>query len=152
MDKGADVIAQHQDSPAAQEAAQERGKYSVGYHQDMASRAPKAHLVAAVWNWFPFYDDAMAKIRRGTWRSGNYWLGLEKGIVDISPFGPMVPEAVRAEVLARKTDMAGGRFTVFSGPLTDQNGVLRIPSGTSLGDNELLEMNWFVKGVSGKPE
>ena len=35
LDIGADVIAQHQDSPGPQEAAQERGVYSVGYNTDM---------------------------------------------------------------------------------------------------------------------
>ena len=41
LDVGADVIAQHQDSPGPQEAAQERGVYSVGYNTDMASFAPR---------------------------------------------------------------------------------------------------------------
>ena len=48
LDVGADVIAQHQDSPGPQEAAQERGAYSVGYNSDMAPFAPKAHLTAPV--------------------------------------------------------------------------------------------------------
>jgi basic membrane protein A len=36
LDIGADVIAQHQDSPAPQQAAQDRGVYSIGYNSDMS--------------------------------------------------------------------------------------------------------------------
>ena len=41
LDVGADVIAQHQDSPGPQEAAQEKGVYSIGYNSDMSQFAPK---------------------------------------------------------------------------------------------------------------
>ncbi len=44
LDVGADVIAQHQDTPAPQQAAEKRGHYSLGYNSDMSSFAPKAHL------------------------------------------------------------------------------------------------------------
>ena len=49
--QGVDIIAQHQDSPGPQQAAQEHGKFAIGYNADMKKFAPKAHLVAAVWNW-----------------------------------------------------------------------------------------------------
>ena len=57
LDIGADVIAQHQDSPGPQEAAQEKGVLSVGYNSDMTPFAPKSHLTAPVWNWGPKYLD-----------------------------------------------------------------------------------------------
>jgi basic membrane protein A len=53
LDVGADVIAQHQDSPGPQEAAQEKGVYSIGYNSDMSAFAPKAHMTAPIWNWVP---------------------------------------------------------------------------------------------------
>ncbi|MCZ4696478.1 BMP family ABC transporter substrate-binding protein, partial [Ancylomarina euxinus] len=94
LDTGVDVIAQHQDSPGPQEAAQERGVYSVGYNTDMSNFAPKAHLVAAVWDWVPFYLDVVDKVRKGTWKSGNFWPGLDTGAVNISKYGDMVPQKV----------------------------------------------------------
>ena len=48
LDVGCDVIAQHQDSPGPQEAAQERGVYSVGYNSNMKAFAPKSHLTTAI--------------------------------------------------------------------------------------------------------
>ena len=41
LDIGADVIAQHQDSPGPQEAAQEKGVCSIGYNSDMSAFAPR---------------------------------------------------------------------------------------------------------------
>ncbi len=152
LDVGADVIAQHQDSPGPQVAAQERGVYSIGYHSDMTKVAPKAHLVASIWNWVPFYKNQIDQIRKGEWKSGSFWPGLESGIIDISKFSSMVPEAVAADVLAKKEEIAKGNFVVFKGPVLDQDGKERIAAGATPTDKELLEMNWFVKGVVGSPK
>lgn len=152
LDAGVDVIAQHQDSPGPQEAAQERGVYSVGYNTDMSSFAPKAHLVAAIWDWVPFYLDVVDQVRKGTWKSGNFWPGMDTGAVNISAYGEMVPQKVRAEVDARKQEIIDGKFVVFSGPIKDQSGSERVKSGVSLTDAELLSLDWFVEGVIGSPK
>lgn len=148
IDGGADVIAQHQDSTAAQEAAQERGVWSVGYHSDMSAFAPKAQLTAAIWNWINFYRDVVDKVRRGEWKSADLWLGMDSGAVDIAPCGPMVPEALRERVLARKAEIVSGAYTVFAGPVADQDGKIKIAPGTVPSDEELLRMDWFTQGVS----
>lgn len=152
LDTGADVIAQHQDSPGPQEAAQERGVYSIGYNSDMSAFAPKAHLVAAVWNWGPFYREMTEAVRSGTWESGAYWYGMDKGIVDISPMSDAVPEALRDRVAAQKAALVAGTFEPFSGEVKDQIGTVRIPAGKSATDPELLGMDWFVQGVVGSTQ
>lgn len=149
---GADVIAQHQDSAGPQEAAQESGVYSIGYNTDMTQFAPKAHLVAAVWDWVPFYEDVVAKVRKGGWTSGSFWPGIESGIVNISGYGDMVPQEVRDVVAARKQEMIDGGFKVFKGPLLDQNGEERVAADAVMTDKEMIEMNWFVQGVVGSTQ
>jgi basic membrane protein A len=149
---GADVIAQHQDSPAPQEAAQEKGVFSVGYNSDMASFAPKAHLTAPIWNWGPFYVDTVKKVRQGTWKSEAAWPGLEQGIVGLAPFGPMVPDSVQEQVMREKEAIEAGKLKIFQGPIKDQKGQLRIPDGKTAQDSELLGMTWFVEGVIGTTE
>ncbi len=152
LDTGADVIAQHQDSPGPQEAAQERGVYSIGYNSDMSAFAPKAHLVAAVWNWGPFYKEMADAVKAGTWKSGAYWYGMDKGIVDISKMSDAVPEQVRSRVAAKKAEIVAGAFEPFTGEIKDQSGAVRIPSGKSAADPELLGMDWFVRGVVGSTQ
>ena len=147
-----DVIAQHQDSPGPQEAAQERGAYSVGYNTDMAAFAPKSHLTAAIWNWGPFYTEMVQQIKDGTWKSDFYWYGLDKGIVDIAPFGEMVPADVQKTVLDKKAEIAAGTYQVFTGPIKDQSGAEKVAAGTVMADTDMLGFNWFVQGVVGTLE
>jgi len=149
LDVGADVITQHQDSPSAQEAAQERGVYSVGYNSDMSKFAPKAHLCAPIWNWGPFYKEILEQVRQGKWESKAHWPGLDGGIVDLSPISSMVPVAVQKRVLNKKDEIASGKTDVFVGPIKDQDGKLRIAKGKAATDQELLGMTYFVNGVIG---
>ncbi len=152
LDVGADVIAQHQDSPGPQEAAQEAGAYSVGYNTDMSQFAPKAHLTAPVWNWSVFYAHVIDKIKAGEWDAGAYWWGINEGIVDLAPISDTVPADVKAKVAERKKEIMDGAFHVFEGPLKNQKGEVKIPAGQSATDEQLLGMTWFVEGVVGSTE
>jgi basic membrane protein A len=152
LDVGADVIAQHQDSPGPQEAAQEAGAYSIGYNSDMSAFAPKAHLTAAVWNWSVVYKHIVEQVQAGTWTSQDIWWGLDKGLVDIAPFGDMVPDAVVDKVLAAKEAIKQGKHEVFAGPIRNQKGEMAVPDGEIMPDGDLLGMTWFVDGVIGSTE
>ena len=152
LDVGADVIAQHQDSPGPQEAAQEKGVYSVGYNTDMSSFAPKAHLTAPIWNWGPYYVKVVESVKNGTWKAESVWPGLAEGIVDLAPFGPMVPKELQEKALAAKADITSGKLKVFTGPVKDQKGEVKIADDVVPEDGELLGMTWFVEGVVGTTE
>ena len=149
LDVGADVITQHQDSPAALEAAEEKGVYSIGYDSNMAKYAPKGHLTDPVWNWAPLYKKLVKEVQQGTWKSEALWPGLEDGIVGLSPFGAVVPQAVRKRVMTTKQSIISGKTKVFAGPIRDQKGNIRVANGAAASDKELLGMTWFVKGVIG---
>jgi len=149
LDVGADVIAMHQDSPGPQVAAEEKGVYSVGYNTDMSNFAPKAHLTAPIWNWAKIYEHVVNAVRNDEWVSEDIWWGLDKGVVDLAPFGPMVPQDVRDAVMKAKEDIIAGQTDVFTGPILDQKGGVKIEEGKQATDQELLSMDWFVQGVVG---
>ncbi len=150
LEAGCDIIAQHQDSPAPQQAAQEKGAYSIGYNSDMSKFAPKAHLTAPVWHWGVVYTYVVKHVLDGTWKSEDIWWGMKEGLVGLAPFGPMVPQKVRDMVNRYKKLIVSGKFHPFAGPIYDQKGKLRIPKGKVATDKELLEMSYFVKGVVGE--
>lgn len=152
LDVGADVIAQHQDSPGPQEAAQEKGVYSIGYNSDMSAFAPKAHLTAPVWNWGPYYVSVVKSVQEGTWEAESAWPGMESGIVDLAPFADMVPEEIQQMVEAKKAEIIAGKTDVFVGPIKDQDGNVKIAEGEKADDKTLLGMTWFVEGVVGTTE
>ncbi len=152
LDVGADVIAQHQDSPGPQEAAEEKGVYSVGYNTDMAKFAPKAHLTAPVWNWGVYYTKVVDAVRKGTWKPEAAWPGMVDGIVDLAPFGPMVPKELQDKVNAEKAKIIAGQQKIFVGPIKDQSGAVKVAAGVLMTDPELLGFTWFVEGVIGNTQ
>lgn len=150
LDIGADVIAQHQDSPAPQQAAADRGKYCIGYDWDMTRFAPDAHLTAPIWNWGLYYIDAIKKVIDGTWKSESYWGGMKDGIVDLAPIADFVPDDVKSLVEQKKQEILDGTFDVFEGPIRDQDGNIVVEEGKKMTDEEMLNMKFFVEGVVGE--
>lgn len=150
LDIGADVIAQHQDTPAPQQAAEKRGHYSIGYNSDMSSFAPAAHLTAPVWNWGVVYNRVVEEVHDGTWSSSQYWGGLEDGVVGLAPYSDLVPQEVRELVEAQKAEIVAGSWDVFVGPINNQDGDVLLGEGESMSDEDLLGMTVFVEGVVGQ--
>ena len=149
MDNGADVVHITTDSAAATQAAAKRGKYAIGNDSDMTLYGPTAHLTSPIFNWGIYYAHVMKHIEAGTWKSSSDWWGMNTGIVDLAPFGAMVPAEVQSIVNKRKHEITTGRFNVFEGPITDRDGAVRFASGDSPNDAELLSMDYFVRGVNG---
>jgi basic membrane protein A len=149
LDKDCDVIAQHQDTTGPQQAAQERGKWAIGYNCDTSDVCPKAFLTAPVWNWGPYYAEQVQRVLDGTWKSENYWGGMSDGIVQLAPLTENAPEGAQEKVDEMTEKIISGEFKVFQGPIKDQDGNVKVPEGTVMTDNELLSFDWFVEGVIG---
>ena len=152
LDLGVDVIAQHQDTAGPQQAAEAAGKYSVGYNVDMAEQAPKAVLTSAIWNWGSYYTWAVDQIEKGEWTSNQYWGSWQDGVVDIAPIAEWVPAEITAEANALADQFRAGEMGVakiFSGPIAKQDDSEGVAEGASMSDQEILTMDWFVKGVDG---
>ena len=149
MDQGADVLAFHTGSTAVMAAAEERGKMAVAYHSDMRRVAPRAQIVAVTHQWGDYYTQRVRQAQAGTWTSGKLWGGVKEGMVRVEAFGPRVPKAVQAEVLALQDDIAAGKLRPFAGPIKDNQGTEQLAKGQTLPDDKILGMNWLVEGVRG---
>lgn len=152
LDKGCDIISQHQDTAGPQQAAEERGAFSIGYHTDMQKSAPKANMTSAVWNWGPYYKEAVESVMNGTFASGSYWGGLNAGIVGLSPLTDVAPAEAKDLVEEASAKIKDGSLQVFAGPIYNQACEVAVEEGQVLTDEEMLSINWFVKGVNGKIE
>lgn len=150
LDKGADVIAQHQDTAGPQQADQERGKFSIGYNSDMKELAPKAYMTAPIWNWGPYFVEQVKAVDAGTWKNDSYWGGMKEEVVALAPLTENAPADAKALVEKYSKDIVEGTFKVFSGEIKDQTGAVKVKEGESLTDGEMLSMDWFVEGVIGK--
>ncbi|MFZ5944390.1 MAG: BMP family ABC transporter substrate-binding protein [Bacillota bacterium] len=148
--EGADVIAQHQDTPGPQQAAEEKGVWSIGYNTDMKEMAPKAYMTAPIWNWGPYYAEQVKAVMDGTWKAESFWKGMDYGIVDLAPITDIAPAGAKEAVEKVKADIISGKEKIFVGPLKDQTGAVKIADGVVMTDEELLSMDWFVQGVEGQ--
>jgi basic membrane protein A len=137
------------DSPAPLQEAEKAGIYAIGYDRDMASFAPKAVLTSRIWHWGIYYTKVLKEVEDGTWKPDSYLGSMKEGIVDLAPFGPMVPQKVQDYVNKRKEEIENGTFKVFQGPIYDQEGNLKVKEGEELSDADKLQLQWFVKGVVG---
>ncbi|MDK2985590.1 MAG: basic rane protein, partial [Clostridia bacterium] len=150
LDAGADVIAQHQDTPGPQQAAQERGAFGIGYNTDMRDFAPEANMTSPVWNWGPYYVEVVEAVKNGTWKSEQYWGSIADGVVGVGAYNEdLVPEEAKKLVEEKLAIMKSGELEVFAGPIKDQEGNVKVKEGESLSDEEMLGMDWFVEGVKG---
>ncbi len=147
LDKGCDIIAQHQDTTMPQIAAQERGVFSIGYHVDMTEDAPAAHLTAPVWDWSGFYTDSVQAVIDGTWTPDNYYGDMVDGLVNLSPLTENCAEGTAEQVNAAKEAILDGSLVVFTGPITDNEGNVAVAEGVVLDREGTDSMMWFVSNI-----
>ncbi|HRY56212.1 MAG TPA: BMP family ABC transporter substrate-binding protein, partial [Spirochaetia bacterium] len=122
----------------------------IGYDSDMGKFVGDSVLTSAIWNWGAYYTMTLKDALAGTWKSHAYWGGMKDGVVDIAPLSKKVPKAVADLVAKAKADILSGKLNIYAGPIADQSGKVRIAKGASIGDEEQLNMDWFVQGVVGK--
>lgn len=155
LSSGVDVITNHQDcTKTIIEATEAAGKFSVGYHADASSLAPKGWLAGSQWKWADLYDDIVKTARSGEFVGSRYQANYRGNTAKkdnpfvASPIGPSVSPETKALMAAAQAKLEKG-WTPFTGPLTKQNGTPAAADGQALGVEQVESMNWFVKGVIG---
>jgi basic membrane protein A and related proteins len=151
IDQGADVVTMHVDSPATIiQIAESRNVYSIGFQSiEAKALAPKGWLTGLGFTWGPFMTATAKSVMAGSFKPAMVRLGLGQGMMAVAPFGPAVPTDVQAVVTAAADKISGG-YNPFTGPVTDNTGVVRISNGESWGGDKMGSFDWYVEGVIGK--
>ncbi|TCK28286.1 nucleoside-binding protein [Ancylobacter aquaticus] len=149
IDQGADVIAQHTDSPAAMQAAEGRDVVAFGQSSDMIKFGPDSQLTAIVDDWSPYYIERTQAVLDGTWTSSDVWGGIKDGEVVMAPYTNM-PDDVKKMAETTQAAIVAGTLHPFKGPISKQDGTLVVKEGEALADKDILSMNWYVKGIDDK--
>ena len=156
--EGADILAQHTDSPAMLQTAEKAGVYGFGQSSDMKAFAPKAQLFSSVNNWGIYYIDKIQALIDGSWTTGegpdhwagNTWVGMADDYLVLTPFENM-PDTVAKAASKAAADIKSGANKIFTGPIRDNNGVEKVPAGKTLNDGELFTtLDYYVEGIVGK--
>ena len=147
--EGADILAQHTDSPAMLQTAEKAGALGFGQSSDMHEFAPNAQLFSSVNNWGPYYISQIEKAMDGSWSTGegpnhwagNTWKGIGEEYLVLTEFKNMPADVAAAATAARDG--------IFKGPMKDNKGNVILKDGEALDDGGLWAMNYYVDGVAG---
>jgi len=152
VDQSVDVITCHVDSPkVVVETAAGRGAFVCGYHANQSPLAPEKYLTGAEWNWANVYKMYVDKLVAGEPLPNFTRGGLADGFVKMSPFGPAVSDAAKAQFDATLAEIMKGGFSVFKGPLKNNKGDVVATEGQAFPETavELESMDYLVEGVVG---
>lgn len=152
IDQGCDVLTMHVDSPGTIiQTAEERGVYSIGFQSLAAQKfAPKGWITGLGFTWGGVMTEAAQQVIDGTWKSQMLRKGIDEGYITVAPFGEAVPEDVRKIILGAVADLAEG-FNIFTGPIKDQEGNIRLSEGETVSAGDLGNFDWYAEGIIGKP-
>jgi len=157
--KGVDIISHH-NTLANRKFSKEYGVYTINFDEKEEKYSPENYLSVPVWNWGIFYEKMVRSILEGGIRSSvdgtgkgiirNYWWGMDSGILDFFYSRKLIPVETQKLINFLKESIIEGRFNVFSGPLYDQKGRLRVPAGKSATREEIFSMDWLVDFIYGE--
>lgn len=151
-DQGCDVITCHVDGPkVVMETAASRGAFVCGYHANQSPLAPEKYLTGAEWNWADVYTGMVQTVLDGGTIDNFVRGGLADGFIKMSPLGPAVSDAARAQFEATKAEIMKGGYSVIKGPLNDNAGNVIATDGQAFAEDDIAleSMDYLVEGVIG---
>lgn len=151
-DAGCDVITCHVDGPkVVMETAAGRDCYICGYHANQSPLAPEKYLTGAEWNWPGVYTRMVQTVLDGGTIDNFDRGGLAEGYIKMSPLGPAVTDAARAQFEATMAEMMKGDFAAYKGPLMDNAGNQILADGEVFLETDIAleSMSYLVEGVIG---
>ena len=98
--QGADIVAHMADASGLGviEAAREKNIMTMGYFADQQSLAPKHIVSSAIIKTGEMIYKAVNSVSSGTFKSGINRYGLKSGVLEVGPYGPMVPQKLKDEI------------------------------------------------------
>lgn len=147
LNQGVDVMTHYTNSPAVVSTADARNVASISFHSDMRKYAPKHYLTGVTHEWGDYYTKMVSEALAGRCKGGLYFGGIKEGNIKLAPVTSWVPKDVADLVNAKSKAIAEGQLNVFSGPIKDNQGQVKIPAGATLADAELGKMNWYAEGI-----
>jgi basic membrane lipoprotein Med (substrate-binding protein (PBP1-ABC) superfamily) len=147
--RGADVLFSNaQDTPSVVAVGEEAGVYVYNLNSSMKKYAPTKYLGVVRTDWGPFFAKAVDGHLKGTFKGQNEWLGMAEKAVVIEDWSEDISPEMMTKIKATEAKIASGEFSVYSGPLVNQDGKEVIPAGETLSAKAILSMDWHVKGVT----
>ncbi len=170
LDAGASVIMTGADTTGPIAVAGERGMWGIGYDSSNACNIDIEHcLTTPYWDWGQAYIWLLTKMLNGKFKGEDYYFEATSNGVGLLGFmvgevpAAGIPKAVLPEVRFVLDEMLQGRldrFSLFTGPIRNNQGELVVAAGVSLTQSDLeglrgvlgrpactICMSWLVEGI-----
>ncbi len=159
LDAGATVIITGADTPGPVQAAGERGLTGIAYDSSNACVGLEdSCLGVPYWNWGPVYADIVSGVQAGTWVPEDYYGSTADGMLGFYGFmegqepyasvpASVIPEV--QEVLAQMQSGEFDRFSIFTGPINDNQGNEVVADGVVLTQSDLEGLSEGYMGAFG---
>jgi basic membrane protein A and related proteins len=150
IDQGIDVLAQEVDSNLTMaQVAEKRGISFIGQYYDASSIAPHAWLIGNYYHWGPMMVSIIKEVQAGTWKERPIFATLAGGQLQMTPYGPGMPESAKPLLDKTIAEFKAGNRRLWTGPILGQDGSVLVPEGVVLGPDRVTNMDFFVQGVVG---
>lgn len=139
------------------------GLFSTTYDDSAGRFVPSLQYAIPIWHWGVFYEKVIRTVLNGTWgavfesaganvKPVNFWWGMDSGLVDIFYSLTHVPRETQRLIDFLKKMIIQNEYPIFSGPIYDQNGELRVPEEHVATFEQIFNMNWLVDNITGSVE
>ena len=115
-------------------------------------------IAISSWNWGQIYERIISGAIHGLWympgyvdQKGtaiNYWWGLSSNAVQVH-CSDRLPAGTRRLIDMLEQSIINKQLSVFTGPIYDQEGVLRVQEGETMSQIRIVQMDWLVSNVIG---
>ena len=161
IDAGATVVVSGADTTIPLQTSAENDTYGVpGNSANACSAAPDACLGVPYWNWGPAYVRLVEEMIAGEFAPQDYYLDSVDGIIGFYGFmedevpQSSIPSATIPEIDDVVSMMNSGtfdRFSIFTGPLNDNQGNEVVPEGMVLTQSDLEGIDDELGALLGRP-
>jgi len=118
---------------------------------------PVRYLAAPDWNWERFYTAIVKSYLNGSLSVllgsdrdespiASFWWGLGGGVVDVR-LGSWSSGTPNNLIRYLKGSMARNLYNPFHGPVTDSEGIVRIPAHSDAAPANIIKMRYLVEGI-----
>jgi len=170
FDAGAQVVFTGADTPASADVATEKGKWGITYDWSGSCKAERC-LTAPYWNWGPIYAKVTQGVIDKTYKPGWDYFDADTGSLGLYGFmegqtltkgaSELPPEVISQvkDLIAKALKGEFNRFSVFTGPIKDNQGNIIVPEGSKMEQADLDQfpeyglgckycMKWWAEGIT----
>lgn len=149
LEQGCDVIIGYTNSAYTESYCQQKGVKFIANHDYSGSESLYSKMLMY---YYPkrdsFFLSQFKQMKMDSWQPSVYSGNMGNGVINVSATNSKDSKESTGDIINALTPkLSSGQAYIFEGELTDNNGVVKYMQNVKMTDNEIANMDWFVRGV-----